>query len=368
MLSVIIPVYNDEEFLKETIGYIRNSSYEDLEIIIVDDGSTDNSLLIAKDIEKSDNRIKVYHKENAGVVSARNYGLAHANGEYICFADQDDIVEPEMYLKLIKKIEYDNSDFGICSSGKYVLNKKYPNDIQSDAVYEQEQIWYHLLYPMLFSNFDVPIEREMINRESHIWVCIFKRQFFENQNIKFRAYINYEDDLLVKTEALLKANRVSTVSYIGYYWRIHTTSQSAKVKYINDLGKKQDLVINDLFQNLKEAGIGNNILDMFVNVFHCKQYFDAIVYLCGKNKLKNDKFIKSYYIENIYNRDFDNSIKAVKYYSGRKIRYRVVYYLLKRKMTFCSYYAQILIDKIISSKNLVKSIVVSWQEKNLIFS
>ena len=113
MVSVIIPVYNGERYIKKTIQSILKSDYQDLEIIAVDDGSTDHSAQILAQLEKKDKRIKVYRKKNEGVVAARNYGVAVAKGDFFCFCDQDDLVEPYMYRMLYDKIEKDGSDMGM---------------------------------------------------------------------------------------------------------------------------------------------------------------------------------------------------------------------------------------------------------------
>ena len=103
-LSLIIPIYNGEKYIARTLSYIQKSVYKNLEIILVNDGSTDASLEIIESIKKNDSRIIIYNKKNEGVVSARNYGAMKATGEFIGFVDQDDIIKPEMYSKLIKHL------------------------------------------------------------------------------------------------------------------------------------------------------------------------------------------------------------------------------------------------------------------------
>ena len=102
-ISVIIPVYNVEKYLDKCIMSVINQSYKNLEIIIVDDGSTDNSRVLCDKYAKIDNRIKVFHKKNGGLSDARNFGLKHATGEFIAFLDSDDWVDKDLY-----KILYDN--------------------------------------------------------------------------------------------------------------------------------------------------------------------------------------------------------------------------------------------------------------------
>lgn len=105
-ISIIVPIYNSEKYLNECIESLVNQTYENTEILLIDDGSLDNSLNICRNYEKQDSRIKVFHKENGGASSARNIGLKNATGDYISFVDSDDYIEinmiEEMY-RLLKK-------------------------------------------------------------------------------------------------------------------------------------------------------------------------------------------------------------------------------------------------------------------------
>ena len=110
LISVIVPVYNVENYLDKCIESIVNQTYKNLEIILVDDGSLDSSSKICDEWAVKDNRIKVIHKTNGGVSSARNEGLKNANGDFIAFVDSDDWLELNMYEKLISKQKETNTD------------------------------------------------------------------------------------------------------------------------------------------------------------------------------------------------------------------------------------------------------------------
>ena len=102
LVSVIVPVYNSTAYLKRCVDAILSQTYQDLEVVLVDDGSTDDSLNMCREYEKSDARVKVFHKENGGSSSARNVGIKEATGEYICFCDSDDYYEPDIVENLMK--------------------------------------------------------------------------------------------------------------------------------------------------------------------------------------------------------------------------------------------------------------------------
>ena len=117
LISVIVPVYNVEAWLPRCGDSILSQTYENLEILLVDDGSTDDSGLICEEYAKKDTRIRVIHKENGGLSSARNSGLDAASGEYIGFVDSDDWIEPEMYAEMLSLML--KSDAQIVCAGRY---------------------------------------------------------------------------------------------------------------------------------------------------------------------------------------------------------------------------------------------------------
>lgn len=108
LISVIVPIYNVVEWLPRCINSIRKQTYRNIEIILVDDGSTDNSGAMAEKFALEDKRIRVFHKENGGSSSARNLGISHAKGKYIGFIDSDDFIEPEMYERLLSVVLQEN--------------------------------------------------------------------------------------------------------------------------------------------------------------------------------------------------------------------------------------------------------------------
>ena len=110
LITVIIPVYNIMEYLPRCVHSVTAQTYKNLQIILVDDGSTDGTAQLCDELAAEDPRISVYHKENGGSSSARNLGLGKAQGEYIGFVDSDDRCEPEMYEKLLQSMLQNNSD------------------------------------------------------------------------------------------------------------------------------------------------------------------------------------------------------------------------------------------------------------------
>ena len=138
LVSVIVPIYNSEKYLDACVQSILNQSYQNLEILLIDDGSKDSSPKMCDDFAKKDERVKVIHKENGGQASARNLGLEIAKGEYIGFVDSDDKILPEMYETLLGAMLESKSDIALC--GRYNV---FEEDGSKKAVFtsEKTRIW-----------------------------------------------------------------------------------------------------------------------------------------------------------------------------------------------------------------------------------
>ena len=120
LLTVIVPVYNGEKYIEETAESILASDYRQIELILLDDGSTDGSGQICELLAGKDARVRYVRQENRGIVAARNRGIELAKGAYICFCDQDDIVSERMYAVLMEKIQADDAQSPMCSRGRLI--------------------------------------------------------------------------------------------------------------------------------------------------------------------------------------------------------------------------------------------------------
>ena len=115
LVSIVVPVYNVEKYLKKSIESILNQTYDNLEVLLVDDGSTDSSGEICDSFIKVDSRIRVFHKENGGLSDARNFGIEHMKGQYVSFIDSDDYISKDYVWKLYSSIKNNDSEVSICS-------------------------------------------------------------------------------------------------------------------------------------------------------------------------------------------------------------------------------------------------------------
>ena len=122
LISIIIPVYNTKKYLRDCIESVFSQTYRNLEIILIDDGSTDGSGQLVDDYAKSDRRVKVIHQKNQGLSGARNTGLKHVTGKYVTFIDSDDRIEPDMIKGLLDALKESGANIAMCS-----FKEKYPN-------------------------------------------------------------------------------------------------------------------------------------------------------------------------------------------------------------------------------------------------
>ena len=141
-VSVVVPIYNVEKYIKQCVVSIRNQTLEDIEIILVDDGSPDNCPQICDEYKKLDNRIKVVHKKNGGLSSARNAGMRVATGEYIGFVDSDDYIEVDMYEKMYNTSKKYNTKVCLEIKKDYNMRKYWTRiaiENKMEVVYEQQK-------------------------------------------------------------------------------------------------------------------------------------------------------------------------------------------------------------------------------------
>ena len=190
-VSIIVPVYNVEKYLERCLSSLTNQTLENIEIILVDDSSTDSSLEICQRACKEDSRIKVIHKENEGAGKARNAALKIATGEYIGFLDSDDYVEKDMFETLCAKAEKYNSDL-VMSGVLYVGGNMFSEEgkrerkdyFEKDTHFETDEELKRLRMGIVGST---PDDADDSKYGMSIWKNLYKREIIEKNNIKFES-------------------------------------------------------------------------------------------------------------------------------------------------------------------------------------
>lgn len=212
LISVLVPVYNIEKYLNACLDSIINQKYENIEIIIVDDGSTDNSSAICDSYVQKDRRIKVFQSDNTGIASARNLLLEKATGEYIAFVDSDDVILPDMYSAMIKTAIETESDIVLCNF-----------DIVSPdgTIMEPE-------YDMPFAEGEIAVTDYISTVSSGycgllsiVWNKLYKRHVFEG--IRYPDGKIHEDDATIH-RIIHNCNKIFYLDKKYYRYRKHKTS------------------------------------------------------------------------------------------------------------------------------------------------
>lgn len=223
IISVIIPVYNVEKYLVQCIESVRNQTYHNLEIILVDDGSPDQSGKICDKYADIDSRISVIHKKNEGLGYARNSGLEQASGKYILFIDSDDWIEKNHVEKLVSSIEETKSDI-IVHGFQYRMEGKSPQKIHPFKIGEFENIVQDILLPMVAANIGDD-ENDILPVGS--WCKLYKRSIIMENNLSF---INEKEciseDVMFNVDYLRCCKKVCVIDECGYNYRMNPNSIS----------------------------------------------------------------------------------------------------------------------------------------------
>lgn len=207
-VSIIVPVYNVEQYLQKCLDSILSQTLSDIEVICVDDGSTDNSLKILYDYQRKDNRIHVVSQENAGPGAARNKGIELSQGEYIGFVDADDFIEKDMYRKMVSRAEKYNADIVIANSYLYfdkTMDKQIFRDMTLFTKFENEEYFTAKQHPQILTIVGM-------------WDRLFRKSFVNQISFSNPVGRFYEDHFPSFQSSVL-ANRISVIKEPLYYYR-----------------------------------------------------------------------------------------------------------------------------------------------------
>lgn len=250
LLSIIIPVYNSVDSITTIVTAIRNETFSDFELLLIDDGSTDTSLAIISNLAKQDSRIKIYSKENGGPSSARNLGLAHARGKYIQFYDADDTIVPQALSTIVAAISRNNSDLLI--SGWQITDISRQKILQ---ISPKEVTVNHEIVSFVLTSLGE--DGTLYN----LWNKLFRGDIIRKHAIRFRDDVFFGEDLLFTLDYFEHTKRLYIIPAITYNY--HSGSGSSlfrassivpSYRRINDEGLRKftgttkDKKTNDLMQ------------------------------------------------------------------------------------------------------------------------
>lgn len=249
LFSIIIPVYNVEKYLNKCVDSVLNQTFTDFEVILVDDGSPDNCPAICDSYAEKDNRVKVIHKQNGGLINARKSGLEAASGGYIGFVDSDDWIEPEMYELFAQMIEKYSPDMVL--SDFYFDNEK--ELVNSEQLFEQEfydkSALKEKLYPkMLFSGIYYKF-----GVNPCCWSKVYKKELLKKNLPLVDGRIKMGEDAAFTYPCLIDAQSVATIKKPCYHYILNPDSMTKA--YDKKLKSIIFLPYNRLKEKSCESGI-----------------------------------------------------------------------------------------------------------------
>lgn len=269
-VSIIVPAYNIEKYIKKCIESLINQTYKNIEILIINDGSTDKTKEIALSFEKKDKRVKVLTKKNGGLSDARNYGLSRASGAYILFIDGDDYIKNDTIEKLINKID----DNDIISFNYITLNNNKETLVPSKNKSKDNTINYILGQPSACTK-------------------MYKRTFLIENKIQFDKNILYEDLAIIPSLACL-TRKIKIIDDYYYYYVIRNSS----------------IIHNKLFSPKKDDKFIaiSNLIDRFKKYGKFDEYKNELEYITVKNLIVVYGTELLEFSSSIYKNRFDNVI------------------------------------------------------------
>lgn len=331
-ISAIIPAYNAEKEITKTVKSILQQNYSNFEIIIVNDGSTDKTKEICKQLQESDSRIILYNKKNEGVSVARNYGKEKANGEYIIFIDSDDYIEKNTFYDCVKEIKNNNSidilKFGyVRQCGKY--KKKYEFVTNSQKIilkedYEKKNIYNNIVATADFYN---------------IWNTMFKKELIKN--LTFDVKLKYAEDYYFMVQAVLQSNSIYFIPNPYYHYQINLGSvtqnynQDTLFKKIEDILEVNNRVLmqlEELNKPVNQEAVRNQITNLinvdFMNIAY-KMNYDTYCQLL--NKLTDTKNYQKIKNKEMIFKDNEIKLQDKKNFYKNKIK-KEMSYVIKRAL------------------------------------
>jgi glycosyltransferase involved in cell wall biosynthesis len=300
-ISVIVPVYNAEQYLKKCVSSISNQTMKNIEVILVNDGSTDESGKLCDEFAASDSRVKVIHKTNEGASSARNTGMAAALGEYIGFVDADDWIEQDMYEVMFSNAKEYDSDAVFCNYIAESSASTQTVNVNSGGqqIYNKQEIK-EKIFPCFFGYKYSELSNyknycTFTNYNSYIWLCIYKRAIIKKAGITFpseRIYFN--EDNLFNLSFIYNAKIITHMDKYFYHYRYNESSLTKifNDKYFKNKLNKYDYLLSFINNyNLEKSYRDRLGIKICIETINLINYYVNSKSLSFKDKYKNIRLI-----------------------------------------------------------------------------
>jgi len=314
LISVIMPIYNVEKYIKTSVDSILNQSFRDFELILIDDGSTDNSGELCDKYAAKDSRVRVFHIKNNGVSNARNVGLRHANGQYVYFCDGDDYIDDNAFQvmsDILRKYSIDLLIFGyyfeahkVDKNGRLYIDR-YSASFDYNSLYSSKE----------------DIKKDLVNMWNkslmyNVWNKLYRLDIIRNQNIEFSTKLTMGEDLDFSNKYFVYCNSFYVLSDCFYHY-IRERENSATTRFIDGWFKIRVEEHERLLNFFHSCGI----LDVEGKEFLSRRFIERTIG-CIENEFNNKNAIgaveKRRHIKQMINHQYTReSLKYVKYTSKK---------------------------------------------------
>jgi glycosyltransferase involved in cell wall biosynthesis len=356
LISIIVPVYNAQKYLSNCIDSILNQTYKNIELILVDDGSTDNSKLVCDEYAENYHCIKVIHQENLGPSAARNKGIIAARGKYIQFVDADDSLEPNTTNKLLESM---NSDVQLVICGFKSITIDNGNTIIHNSVPTIKGIYKINEFIKCFGELYM---KSLINSPCN---KLYVTEIIQNANILFMEGLDMGEDLLFNLEYIKVCTNISIINEPLYNYLKFKNNNSLTGSFQIDFFENQQM----LFQQVREFLLVNNSYNEKNKYFLEVTYTNSIVSCLGNLFHGNSIFNSNSAKVQIRSIICDNTVmKNIQYFKEGNIQKQLIGYLIKNKSVNSIYWflksKSVLRSKMRPFFNLLKTVNNKNKVKN----
>lgn len=298
-ISVIIPVYNAEKWIKETLNSLVSQTYKSLEIICVDDGSKDQSCEIIREYQKEFDNIVLINQKNSGVCAARNRGIEESSGEYIAFLDADDIAQESMYEEMVAKLEEEKADIVFCefvrfwSDGhkQFTIEESFPELINNPKNIKL----------FLYSTESRVDGEYLYTKDIHgaCWRSVYKKEVIVRNNVHFHTDLRFAEDQIFVLEYLEHCKKISFIDKPFVWYRGWTKKPGYRNFYTNhiNLAKYQEQIIKrNTYYSEKEK-------KQLTGYLKCSAYFMIVIdeFRYAENPVEHmNEYVKNKEFNNLF--------------------------------------------------------------------
>lgn len=290
-VSVVIPVYNCEKFIRRAVESVVNQpDSQTIQIILVDDGSTDNSGFICDELQKEFPNILVFHQKNAGVSAARNLGIEHAEGEWLSFLDSDDYLFGGFFDEMLAE---NNADLICCAFTGNSYTSDFFAKYFEEKIYDKSDFEKNL-YPLMADGYNF----------FQCWNKLYKRSIVEKNNIRFPVGISFGEDMMFVYNYVKCIDNFKYVKKPLYYYYVNSSSATSLVKKGYEIYENIYFFLKSYFEDIgfKDVNIKHNFLFNAVGAIytagHSLNVFSAVFYI--RKILRHSTFYEMYKSDRVY--------------------------------------------------------------------